>query len=258
MQGSTPREKSGFFISDVVDDDPHQLEKSIIELRVSAQILLVHRFAQLGDQPLHLIVLVLALLKDLITLHDDPQRGIEDLPLCTGTYCCERRSKMRRVRGENVMKHRKLSLLVGAVLATGSALAGDGASSVDAQFKMMDANADGKITASEHATGAKSMFTKMDADKDGKITAGEMDASHGAMKDKSKTGEGDDSQHAREMSSEQKISRIDTDGDGVITASEHASGSQMMFAKMDSNSDGSLSKEECREGHKRMMTSDSE
>jgi hypothetical protein len=52
----------------------------------------------------------------------------------------------------------------------------------------------------------------------------------------------------------QKIAVIDADGDGVITAAEHQSGSQRMFARMDMNGDGSLSKEECREGHKKMMT----
>jgi Ca2+-binding EF-hand superfamily protein len=160
------------------------------------------------------------------------------------------------------VKSFKLSVLVSTVLAASAALAGGGEWSADAQFKMMDADADGKVTSSEHAAGAEAMFMKMDADKDGKVTAGEMDALHAAMKDQAHTAMKDqskdstshDGKHAREMSSEQKIAVIDTDGDGVITAAEHQSGSQRMFARMDGNGDGSLSKEECREGHKKMMT----
>jgi Ca2+-binding EF-hand superfamily protein len=164
--------------------------------------------------------------------------------------------------GANTVKSFKLSLLVSTVLGASAALAGGSEWSADAQFKMMDADADGQVTSTEHAAGAQSMFMKMDADKDGKVSAGEMDASHAAMKDQAHTATKDqskdstshDSQHTREMSSEQKIAVIDADGDGVITAAEHQSGSQRMFAKMDRNGDGSLSKEECREGHKKMMT----
>jgi Ca2+-binding EF-hand superfamily protein len=150
------------------------------------------------------------------------------------------------------MKAFKLPVFVSTVLAASVTLAGGG--KWDAQFTMMDADADGKVTSTEHAAGAKSMFTKMDADKDGKVSAGEMDASHAAMKDQSKDSTSHDGKHVREMSSAQKIAVIDADSDGVITAAEHQSGSQRMFARMDMSGDGSLSKEEFQEGHKKMMT----
>jgi Ca2+-binding EF-hand superfamily protein len=155
------------------------------------------------------------------------------------------------------MKYFNLSLLVSAVLATSAAMAGDGDWGADAKFKMMDRDSDGKVTSSEHTTSAKAMFTKMDADKDGKVTGSEMDASHAAMKEghEGKSPHAaHEGKHDREMSSAQKIAMIDEDGDGAITAAEHAAGSQSMFKKMDGNGDGSLSKEECREGHKKMMT----
>jgi Ca2+-binding EF-hand superfamily protein len=121
-----------------------------------------------------------------------------------------------------------------------SAFAGN---DVDAHFKMMDTNGDGKITRAEHAAGAKKMFTQCDSNQDGIVTAAEMDAaaqSHGrkVAKDEKNTAE--------------KIREIDQNGDGQLTTAEHESGSEKMFARMDTNKDGSLSKEECAEGMKMM------
>jgi Ca2+-binding EF-hand superfamily protein len=116
---------------------------------------------------------------------------------------------------------------------------------VDKEFAMMDANKDGKISAEEHAAGAKAMFEKMDSNKDGKVTAAEMTAAHKAMMG-----------HAAkksEMSSADKIKAVDANGDGVLTAEEHAAASASMFEKMDADKDGFLSKEEMAAGHASMM-----
>jgi Ca2+-binding EF-hand superfamily protein len=112
-------------------------------------------------------------------------------------------------------------------------------------MQMMDGNGDGMISAAEHATGARQMFAKMDADHDGRVTASEMDAMHAQMKPADTAGP--------TMSSAEKIKTIDTNGDGVLTASEHEAGARAMFAKMDANGDGSLSAEEIRSGHERLM-----
>jgi hypothetical protein len=85
----------------------------------------------------------------------------------------------------------------------------------------------------------------MDADGDGRVTAAEMDASHGAMSG----GSG-----SARMSSVEKIEVIDTDKDGVLTASEHASGSRERFAKMDGDGDGSLTPAELEAGHQKLMS----
>ena len=110
-----------------------------------------------------------------------------------------------------------------------------------AHFGKLDANGDGKVTPEEHAQGAAAMFKAMDANADGNVTAAEMDAAQAAL--------GGDAR----MASVDKIKAIDTNGDGVLSADEHASGSRTMFATMDTNADGTLDMGEVRAGHDAMM-----
>jgi hypothetical protein len=133
--------------------------------------------------------------------------------------------------------------LVGSLAIAGSALAGDYSSKSDA----MDTNQDGNVSSAEHATGSKAMFTQLDTNADGKVTAAEMDAYHAAKKDSW----GDKGQ---KWSSAEKIKSIDTNGDGAISAEEHAAGAQSMFSRMDTNRDGQLSAAEMQAGHKRMVS----
>jgi hypothetical protein len=112
-------------------------------------------------------------------------------------------------------------------------------------FAGMDSNRDGRISAAEHARGSRAMFVKMDADRDGRVTADEMSAAQPAV-----TGR---SAQAAAMSSADKIRVIDTNGDGVLSAAEHADGSKAMFAKMDRNKDQRLSRAEYTAGHKQLM-----
>jgi Ca2+-binding EF-hand superfamily protein len=58
------------------------------------------------------------------------------------------------------------------------------------------------------------------------------------------------------MSSSEKIAMMDTNGDGQMSAQEHATGAKKMFGKMDKDSDGTLTAQELREGHRDMMASD--
>lgn len=129
---------------------------------------------------------------------------------------------------------------VTSILATAALAASDLAG-----FKAMDANGDGKVIAQEHAAAARKMFEAMDADRDGKVTAAEMDAAQARMGAGKGNGGG--------MSSAEKIRAIDTNGDGILTAEEHAAGSRKMFEAMDTNKDGVLTQAELDAGHAKLL-----
>ena len=141
---------------------------------------------------------------------------------------------------------RRLTIVCGLTLASGvfaESLPKEHAG--EAHFKAMDINGDGTLSPDEHATGAKKMFGTMDANKDGTVTPEEMDAAHEKMAGKKTT--------RADMSSAEKIKVIDTNGDGILSADEHAAGSKRMFDKMDSNKDGFVSKAELAAGHAKML-----
>jgi Ca2+-binding EF-hand superfamily protein len=124
---------------------------------------------------------------------------------------------------------------------------------IQAEMKLMDTNQDGKISAAEHAASAQQMFQGMDANQDNRVTVEEMDATqtthdaaHGAP------GKG------RELSSAEKMKAIDANGDGALTAQEHAAGSKKVFTKMDGDKDGNLNVGEIRAGHQTLMMSKDE
>jgi len=125
------------------------------------------------------------------------------------------------------------------------AASADAHAAATGMFQDMDTNGDDKVSPGEHAAGARKMFETMDANGDGKVTAAEMTAAN----DTTKSHKAD----ATEMSSADKIKVIDTNGDGMLSAQEHAAGATMMFDKMDTNHDGSLTASEFAAGHAKMM-----
>lgn len=58
---------------------------------------------------------------------------------------------------------------------------------------------------------------------------------------------------AGDMSSAEKFKKMDTNGDGKLSAAEHEAGARDMFMKMDTNKDGSVTAAEMDASHKRMM-----
>ncbi|MFK7791767.1 MAG: EF-hand domain-containing protein [Devosiaceae bacterium] len=137
--------------------------------------------------------------------------------------------------------------LAGTVLATGftaSAMANDerdGARDRDRgssfrageRFARADTDGDRMISLSEFQTGATERFTAMDADGNGQVTPAEMIAER---------------QRASEDRAAQRIARIDTNEDGVLSLEEMTAASEERFARMDRDDDGSLEPRELRRG----------
>lgn len=162
-----------------------------------------------------------------------------------------------RLQGRSGQR-RVLALAIMIAAFAGTALA----NKPDDKFRTMDGNGDGMVSATEHATGARAMFEKMDANGDGNVTTAEMDAGHAKMKDRDdamhgmKAGEKAKADkamdHGMKMSSAEKIAEMDSNGDGMLSASEHETGAAAKFREMDANGDGNLSREEMKAGHKAM------
>ena len=123
---------------------------------------------------------------------------------------------------------------------------------VQDEVKLMDTDADGKVSAAEHAAGVRKMFEGMDTDRDKKVTAAEMDAASKAKAEAQGT-----AAPANQKSSAEKIAVIDTDKDGILSLAEHESGARSMFAKQDTDHDGALTPAELQAGHDAMLKKDS-
>lgn len=141
----------------------------------------------------------------------------------------------------------KSLVLAGSVVFPAAAFAGGGDKHA-ADWKQMDADGDGKISPAEHDAAAKKMFEVMDANKDAKVTADEMTAAHAKVTGKKAK--------AGDMTAADKIKEIDQDGDGALTADEHAAGAKKMFTAMDTDKDGFVTKTELEAGHAKMMKKD--
>lgn len=128
---------------------------------------------------------------------------------------------------------------------------------------MIDSDRDGSISAQEHAAAAKAKFDRLDADGDGRITASEWSAAHQAMphggagmpRGQGRAGAampampgmdaGGMGMGAMGMgpwrSSAEWLARMDRDGDGRVSAAEHAASTQALFEEADTDNDGNLS-----------------
>ena len=121
------------------------------------------------------------------------------------------------------------------------------AQNIDAEFKVYDANGDGKIGKTEidaafskHTTAAEAQlkkrqqddFNKLDTDKNGQLSLAEFQA---AVTIKPKAGAAD-----------QRLQQFDANKDGAITAAEFRAPVLARFDRIDTNKDGKISEAEAK------------
>jgi hypothetical protein len=112
-----------------------------------------------------------------------------------------------------------------------------------AEFATVDTNDDGRISSGEHEVYARRLFDEIDADPDDdKLTRAEIMANESMfIRHVFTTG---NILGPADLSTAEKIQRLDANGDGVISQTEHAIGAAAKFMKMDINNNGELSPEE--------------
>ena len=117
------------------------------------------------------------------------------------------------------------------------------ASHTRAEFDYVDSNDDGRVSSGEHEVYARQLFDQMDSEPDDdKLTVAEIMANESVfIRHVFTTG---NILGPADLSTLQKIQRLDTNQDGVISQTEHANGAAAKFQKMDLNNNGELTAEE--------------
>ena len=105
-------------------------------------------------------------------------------------------------------------------------------------FEMFDTDGDGQVTQAEMDAHKAARFAESDTEGNGALSAEEMaDAARGKKADR------------QEKRIEKMISRMDTDGDGEVSAAEmDAMAKKSPFERLDTNGDGVLSADEFAAG----------
>lgn len=111
-----------------------------------------------------------------------------------------------------------------------------------AEFAIVDTNDDGRISSGEHEVYARRIFDEIDTDADDKLTRAEIMANETKfIRHVFTTG---NILGPAELSTAEKIQRLDANGDGVVSQTEHANAAAAKFIKLDLNNNGEVSPEE--------------
>jgi hypothetical protein len=139
-----------------------------------------------------------------------------------------------------------ISLVFVATLALASSSAAL-AAGTQAEFEFIDSNHDGRLSSSEHEVYARILFDQMDEDPDDdKLTVAEIMANEEKfVRHVFTTG---NMLGPAELTTLEKIQRLDANQDGVISQTEHANGAAAKFQKMDLNNNGEVSPQEFEAG----------
>lgn len=120
------------------------------------------------------------------------------------------------------------------LLAATSVQAGEGK-----QRPKYDLDGDGVVTTEELNQRHQEKFKSMDLNGDGAVTLEEMETHKAKMREKYAE------KHAEKR--KQYFDKMDSDGDGKISAEEHAAKTAKMSAELDQDGDGEISRKEFRQ-----------
>jgi Ca2+-binding EF-hand superfamily protein len=108
-----------------------------------------------------------------------------------------------------------------------------------AEFDFVDSNDDGRVSSGEHEVYARVLFDQMDADGDDRLTVAEIMANESKfVRHVFTTG---NILGPADITTAEKIQRIDANQDGVVSQTEHANAAAAKFQHMDINNNGELS-----------------
>jgi hypothetical protein len=125
------------------------------------------------------------------------------------------------------------------LLAAISLAATVSAQATRAEFDVIDTNDDGRVSSSEHEVYARQIFDQMDGNNDDKLTVEEIMANE--TKFVRHVFAGGNILGPADLTTAQKIQRIDANQDGVVSQSEHANAADAKYRAMDINNNGELS-----------------
>ncbi|MEL6235743.1 MAG: EF-hand domain-containing protein [Pseudomonadota bacterium] len=112
-------------------------------------------------------------------------------------------------------------------------------------FAQIDRDGDGVVTTEEADAFRAEQFAQADANTDGQVTRDELAAFHRARIEARLL---ERARRMAEMASARMMTRLDTDGDGQISAEEMTSPeADRMFALVDRDGDGAITRRETRE-----------
>lgn len=133
----------------------------------------------------------------------------------------------------------RLALIAALALASAPALATAAYINPAVEFDGIDTNDDGRVSSSEYEVHTRKVFDRMDGNADDKLTSAEIMAA-----------EAEFNRHVfttgallgpAELTTAERIQRIDANQDGLVSQGEHASAAAAKFRDMDANRNGELS-----------------